>query len=61
MTDSKKPHGGPNSIMDNVQVSGVIKVFDKDGKLKTELDIVSLEINEDIENAVIDSTSKHTG
>lgn len=38
---------GSNVAMSNVQVSGMVVIKDKDGNIKSELEITSLEINED--------------
>lgn len=54
MTDKPKP--GVNITVPNYQVSGTVRIIDKDGNVKSEMDIVSLEVNEaiqeDIENAI---------
>ena len=38
---------GSNVAMSNVEVSGIVVIKDKDGNVKSELDITSLELNED--------------
>ena len=38
---------GSNVAMSNVQVSGIVVIKDKDGNIKSELEITSLELNED--------------
>ena len=38
---------GSNVAMSNVQVSGIVVIKDKDGNVKSELEITSLELNED--------------
>ena len=37
---------GINAILDKTQASGIVKVFDKDGKLKNKMKIVSLQSQE---------------
>ncbi len=38
---------GPNVSMSDIEVSGMVVIKDKDGNIKSELEIVSLEVNED--------------
>ena len=38
---------GTNVAMSNVKVSGIVVIKDKDGNVKSELSITSLELNED--------------
>ena len=38
---------GINSIIDNMQVSGVVTVRDKDGNIKSEMQITNFEVNEE--------------
>ncbi len=41
---------GLGQILDKVEVEGLIKVFDKDGKLKRKMKIVSLKKAEELES-----------
>lgn len=51
-TSSDSPmFDGPKVATKKVKASGLIKIFDKDGKLKSELKIVSLETKESGKNA----------
>jgi hypothetical protein len=38
---------GPNVVMGQVKVSGIAVIKDKDGNIKSEMKITSLELNED--------------
>jgi hypothetical protein len=38
---------GPNVVMGQVRVSGIAVIKDKDGNIKSEMKITSLELNED--------------
>ena len=40
-----------NPDLPGVQVSGVVTIFDKDGKIKAELPITSIEVNQEPPNA----------
>ncbi len=42
--NNNKPQNGPNVTMPLVEASGVVKIFDKDGNLKSTMKIVSLEL-----------------
>lgn len=42
---------GPNVALGELEVSGIVKIIDKDGNVKSELEIISIEIQEDKENA----------
>lgn len=44
-------HGKSNVTMDMVQVKGIVTIFDKDGKIKSTANIVSLDSQELEENA----------
>ncbi len=44
-------HGKSNVTMDMVQVKGIATIFDKDGKIKSTMKIVSLDSQELEENA----------
>lgn len=51
---------GPRVAMKNVHVSGVAVIKDKDGNIKSEMKITSLEFNDDTEehdHAVSDSSA----
>jgi len=41
---------GPNADMKDIEVSGLVVIKDKDGNIKSELQIVSLETNQELEN-----------
>lgn len=41
---------GVTQTLEQIQVSGTVQIIDKDGNLKSEMEIVSLEIAEGIEN-----------
>ena len=42
-----------NAALANVKVSGVAKIIDKDGNVKSEMEIVGLEVNKEvIEDAI---------
>jgi len=45
--DKKIQKQGPNVALQNVQITGVAVIKDKDGNIKSEMKITSLEINED--------------
>jgi hypothetical protein len=40
----------PNVSTPKYQASGIVKIIDKDGNVKSEMEIVSLELNEELEN-----------
>lgn len=54
--DQRIERHGPNVALSNVHVSGVVTIRDKDGNIKQEMDIVSLEVNEDTQDAASNST-----
>lgn len=51
MDDDKKPVSMPL-----LQAEGIVTIFDKDGNVKAELPITSIEFNEDLEDAARNST-----
>ena len=51
----------PNVNLPKYQVSGIAKIIDKDGNVKGEMEIVSLELSEEMENAIKHDSQKHTG
>ena len=57
--DERIERHGPNVAMSNVRVTGIAVIKDKDGNIKQELKISSLEFHEDIENAASNGTEKH--
>jgi len=52
MQDRKKDakQSNPNAILSQAKVSGFVRIIDKDGKLKAELPITTIEVNEEKTN-----------
>jgi hypothetical protein len=55
-----KKDNGPNVNTPEYQVSGIARIIDKDGNIKGEMEIVSLELNEELGNAIKHDSQKHT-
>jgi len=61
MSSEKRHPSGPNVNTPRYKVQGTVRVIDKDGKVKGEFAVESIEFNEEIENAIEHKPEKHTG